>query len=76
MDRRLILHTQLLTISRIPDNLIEDIDFDNDAIKDMRIEYHSGNNEARVVPMNPRVIALQDAFKRKNGFTLRIAINR
>jgi len=68
------IHIEWVKTSKIPDMIIEDIDYDNDKQIDFRVEYNTIDNEAKITPVNPNVISLADQYMLSEGFAIRVLL--
>jgi len=62
--------------TKIPEEIVEDIDFDSDKQIDFMVNYDTVNNEASIKTNNPRVIDVSGVYRRKNGFTIRVSLKK
>jgi hypothetical protein len=58
----------------IPEKIIEDIDFDDDRRADFTIYYDTVDDAAAIKASNLRVIDVEGAYRRTNGFTVRVSL--
>ena len=61
---------------KIPEEIVESIDFDNDNQMDFTINYDTVKNEASIDTNSPKVIGLEGVYRRKNGFTIRVSVKK
>lgn len=61
-------------VEKIPERLVEDIDFDGDGAVDFSVEYDTKENQASIIPYNPNVIGLEDTYELKDAFAIRVIL--
>jgi hypothetical protein len=75
MDKGFV-QIEWVRINKIPDVISEDIDYDNDGKIDFRIDYNTLANKPSIMPINPKVIAIERQYRLKNSYAVRVALNR
>ncbi len=66
------IHIEWVKNKKIPDKIIEDIDFDNDKKIDFKVEYNTIDNEVKIIPVNPNVISVAGRYRLSEGFAIRV----
>lgn len=63
-----------IKVQKIPERLVEDIDFDGDGAVDFSVEYNTKENQVSIIPHNPNVIGLEDTYKLEDAFAIRVTL--
>jgi len=61
-------------VKAIPDIIVEDIDFNGDAVADFHINYDTKHNKANITPYNSSVVSLKDTYILKDSLAVRVIL--
>jgi len=63
-----------IKVQSLPDRLREDIDYDEDGVVDFSIECDIKEDRAAIIPINPKVLGLEDTYWLEDAFAVRVVL--